>query len=323
MAEACGPRDSARAFNLERLDILELGNLLDLAYVTAASALGRTESRGSHAREDHPERDDAGWLKHTLARLEGDRVSTRLSPGRRVPLDAGAEDVLSMKIVLEILRFQPESGRRHPRSEIRDRGRTGRPASRRPGRDPAPDRPDARFRKSCGHGVCGSDAMVINGRERLACKTLVKDVAAEGGPAVTVEPLRNLDVRPGPDRRPGAVLRALPGGQTLPDRSGRRAEGRERLSDPGRARRVRRRDELHPLRGLLFGLPGHPGNQPPASSAPRPSSRPAGSSRTAATGGSRTGWPRSTIPTASGRARTGSSAPGSVRAASRSRISST
>ena len=51
------------------------------------------------------------------------------------------------------------------------------------------------FRKSCGHGVCGSDAMIINGRERLACKTLVKDAAAEGRAAVTVEPLRNLDVR--------------------------------------------------------------------------------------------------------------------------------
>lgn len=50
------------------------------------------------------------------------------------------------------------------------------------------------FRRSCGHGVCGSDAMIVNGRERLACQTLVKDVAAGGGEAVTVEPLRNLKV---------------------------------------------------------------------------------------------------------------------------------
>ncbi len=68
------PRDAARSFNLERLDLLELGHLLDLAYVTAASALARLESRGSHAREDHPDRDDARWLRHTLARLDGDRV---------------------------------------------------------------------------------------------------------------------------------------------------------------------------------------------------------------------------------------------------------
>ena len=37
------------------------------------------------------------------------------------------------------------------------------------------------FRKSCAHGVCGSDAMIINGKERLACKTLVRDVAQPKG----------------------------------------------------------------------------------------------------------------------------------------------
>lgn len=44
------------------------------------------------------------------------------------------------------------------------------------------------FRYSCGHGVCGSDAMTINSRNRLACKTLVKDL----GGVITVEPLRAL-----------------------------------------------------------------------------------------------------------------------------------
>jgi succinate dehydrogenase / fumarate reductase iron-sulfur subunit len=51
------------------------------------------------------------------------------------------------------------------------------------------------FRKSCAHGVCGSDAMRINGKDGLACKTLVKDVAAEDGDTVTVEPLRHLPVQ--------------------------------------------------------------------------------------------------------------------------------
>ncbi len=46
------------------------------------------------------------------------------------------------------------------------------------------------FRRSCAHGVCGSDAMVINGENRLACVLLVKDV----GPTITVEPLRGLAV---------------------------------------------------------------------------------------------------------------------------------
>ena len=46
------------------------------------------------------------------------------------------------------------------------------------------------LRRSCAHGICGSDAMLINGRNLLACKVLVKDVA----PKVTVEPIRGLPV---------------------------------------------------------------------------------------------------------------------------------
>ena len=51
------------------------------------------------------------------------------------------------------------------------------------------------FRKSCAHGVCGSDGMTINGIERLACKTLVQDVAEQDNSVVTVEPLRSLPVQ--------------------------------------------------------------------------------------------------------------------------------
>ncbi|HXF06507.1 MAG TPA: succinate dehydrogenase iron-sulfur subunit [Blastocatellia bacterium] len=46
------------------------------------------------------------------------------------------------------------------------------------------------FRRSCAHGICGSDAMIINGRNRLACKVLVKDL----GQHITVEPLRGFRV---------------------------------------------------------------------------------------------------------------------------------
>lgn len=51
------------------------------------------------------------------------------------------------------------------------------------------------FRKSCAHGVCGSDAMVINGVERLACKTLIKDIADEPNSVITVEPLKSMPVQ--------------------------------------------------------------------------------------------------------------------------------
>jgi len=50
------------------------------------------------------------------------------------------------------------------------------------------------FRKSCAHGVCGSDAMRINGQDGLACKTLIKEVARQDGDVVTVEPLEHLPV---------------------------------------------------------------------------------------------------------------------------------
>ena len=51
------------------------------------------------------------------------------------------------------------------------------------------------FRKSCAHGVCGSDAMIIDGIERLACKTLVRDVVKEEGAVVSIEPLKHLPVQ--------------------------------------------------------------------------------------------------------------------------------
>ena len=48
------------------------------------------------------------------------------------------------------------------------------------------------FRRSCGHGVCGSDAMRINGKNRLACKTLIKDV--NPSKEITVEPIKGLPI---------------------------------------------------------------------------------------------------------------------------------
>ena len=59
--------DRSLIWNTDLLEALELDNLLGQAAVVLHSALYRTESRGAHAREDYPERDDANWLKHTLA----------------------------------------------------------------------------------------------------------------------------------------------------------------------------------------------------------------------------------------------------------------
>ncbi|MEN6334916.1 MAG: succinate dehydrogenase flavoprotein subunit [Phycisphaerales bacterium] len=75
-AQKVGLDDRNRAYNTDLLELLELRNLLDLALMTAVSAKHRTETRGAHAREDFPDRDDENWLKHTLAWLDG--VSVRL-----------------------------------------------------------------------------------------------------------------------------------------------------------------------------------------------------------------------------------------------------
>jgi succinate dehydrogenase / fumarate reductase, flavoprotein subunit len=67
-------RDASGRFNGDLLGILELQNLADLSLVTAASAQARRESRGAHARDDYPDRDDGRWLRHSLAWIENDAV---------------------------------------------------------------------------------------------------------------------------------------------------------------------------------------------------------------------------------------------------------
>jgi len=85
--------DRSYTFNTELIAVLELSYMLDLAEAIVHSARERRESRGSHQRSDHPRRDDAGFLKHTLARRGEDGVPcieylpvtlTRWPPGERV-----------------------------------------------------------------------------------------------------------------------------------------------------------------------------------------------------------------------------------------------
>jgi succinate dehydrogenase / fumarate reductase flavoprotein subunit len=72
--------DRGTIWNTDVMEIWELGCLLDVAEVTAKSALERKESRGAHAREDFDERDDEKWMRHTMAFLDEDGVELKYKP---------------------------------------------------------------------------------------------------------------------------------------------------------------------------------------------------------------------------------------------------
>ncbi|MFI6312625.1 succinate dehydrogenase flavoprotein subunit [Nocardia fusca] len=64
-------QDKGKRYNSDLLEAVELGFLLELAEVTVVGALNRKESRGGHAREDYPDRDDVNFMRHTMAYKEG------------------------------------------------------------------------------------------------------------------------------------------------------------------------------------------------------------------------------------------------------------
>ncbi|MET0293471.1 MAG: succinate dehydrogenase/fumarate reductase flavoprotein subunit, partial [Phenylobacterium sp.] len=70
--------DRGLIWNTDLMETLEFENLIGQAVVTVNGALNRTESRGAHAREDYPDRDDANWMKHTLAWFDDASGKVRL-----------------------------------------------------------------------------------------------------------------------------------------------------------------------------------------------------------------------------------------------------
>lgn len=69
--------DNSAEFNTQRIECLELENLMETAYSTAVSANFRTESRGAHSRADYPDRDDENWLVHSVYRPEKEDMLKR------------------------------------------------------------------------------------------------------------------------------------------------------------------------------------------------------------------------------------------------------
>ena len=109
------------------------------------------------------------------------------------------------------------------------------------------------FRRSCAHGVCGSDAMRINGKNRLACKTLIKDV--NPSKPITVEPIKGLPVEK------DLIVDMEPFFQAYRDvmpflvAKGQEPT-KERLQSQADKRPVRRHHQVHPVRGVHVVLPG-------------------------------------------------------------------
>ena len=211
--------DRSMIWNTDLVEALELDNLLAQAVVSMNSALNRTESRGAHAREDFPERDDKNWLKHTVvlarrrrqgharlppgALLHACRTRSRPSRPRRASTEAREKKMVEFTLpanskvgvgktypapagakrvkAFKIYRWNPDDGKNPQLDTYQvDLDACG------------PMVLDAlikiknevdttlTFRRSCREGICGSCAMNIDGTNTLACLKPIDECKGDG-----------------------------------------------------------------------------------------------------------------------------------------------
>ena len=92
-------QDKGKRFNLDLLEAVELGFLLDMAKVMTVGALHREESRGGHYREDFPDRDDEKFMKHSMAYKDD-----------HAPADGSAESIAGIRLATKpvvFTRYEP------------------------------------------------------------------------------------------------------------------------------------------------------------------------------------------------------------------------
>ena len=102
--------DKTRIFNTDLMEAWELGALLDLADVTARTAIERKESRGAHSREDFKERDDENWMAHSLISHDGAIADPSYTVSFEKPVDLSLwEEEIAQGLPEDKQRFRPKA----------------------------------------------------------------------------------------------------------------------------------------------------------------------------------------------------------------------